>query len=174
MPTISVIQEDLERLAGESYSLSSLEKALEVAKACLRQEPRHEETLRAILQAEALAGTGTPHVEAIAQLGQGWIAEEALSIALYCALVAKDFQQGIILAVNHDGDSDSTGAIAGNLLGAWLGEHSMPAQWLEPLELRAVIAEVAEDLLTFPAWDIDDAVSNEAEYDRIWRKYPGF
>ncbi|WP_460543088.1 ADP-ribosylglycohydrolase family protein [Halomonas shantousis] len=104
---------------------ATLTEALEVAKACLRQEPRHEETLRAILQAETLAGTGTPHAEAIAQLGQGWIAEEALSIALYCALVVEDFQQGITLAVNHDGDSDSTGAIAGNLSGAWLGEHSI-------------------------------------------------
>ncbi|SFH38158.1 ADP-ribosylglycohydrolase family protein [Modicisalibacter xianhensis] len=153
---------------------ATLTEALEVAKACLRQEPRHEETLRAIVQAETLAGTRTPHAEAIAQLGQGWIAEEALAIALYCALVAESFQEGIILAVNHDGDSDSTGAMAGNLLGAWLGERSIPARWLEPLELRDVIAEVAEDLLSFPNWDIDDAVSNEAEYERIWRKYPGF
>ncbi|WP_346798040.1 ADP-ribosylglycohydrolase family protein [Halomonas sp. Bachu 37] len=107
---------------------ASLAEALVVPKACLRQEPHHEETLRAILQAEALANTGTPHAE----------------------------------------------AIAGNLLAVWLGEHSIPAKWMKPLELRDVIAEMAEDLLTFPAWDIDDAVSNEAEYELIWRKYPGF
>lgn len=153
---------------------ATLTEALENAKACLRQEPHHEETLRAIVQAETLAGTETPHAEAIAQLGQGWIAEEALAIALYCALVAESLQEGVTLAVNHDGDSDSTGAIAGNLLGTWLGERSIPVRWLEPLELGDVITEVAEDLLTFPAWDIDEAASNEAEYERIWRKYPGF
>jgi len=35
------------------------------------------------------------------------VAEEALSMGLYCALGAKDFEDGIILAVNHSGDSDS-------------------------------------------------------------------
>jgi ADP-ribosylglycohydrolase len=41
----------------------------------------------------------------------------AIAIAICCALVARDFA-GVILAVNHDGDSASTGSIAGNLLGA--------------------------------------------------------
>lgn len=58
------------------------------------------------------------------------------------------------MAVNHDGDSDLTGAIAGNLLGAMHGVEAIPARWLEPLELRNVISEVAEDLYAFKDWPI--------------------
>lgn len=88
--------------------------------------------------------------------GQGWIAEEALAISIYCSLVAQDFRHGVLMAVNHDGDSDSTGAITGNLLGATLGVKSMPEEWLAPLELRAVISEFAEDLYAFKDWDIGE------------------
>lgn len=48
----------------------------------------------------------------------GWVAEEALVISLYCAIVCQDdFDKAIVLAVNHSGDSDSTGAITGNIQG---------------------------------------------------------
>jgi hypothetical protein len=60
----------------------------------------------------------------------------------------------VILAVNHDGDSDSTGSITGNLLGTLYGVDAIPQQWLEPLELREVIAEIAEDLLDCIEWPL--------------------
>jgi ADP-ribosylglycohydrolase len=89
---------------------AKLPDAVVTAKALLEHEPQHEETLRCILLAEELANSAlTPDI-AIARLGEGWIAEEALAISIYCALVARNFEQGVILAVNHDGDSDSTGA----------------------------------------------------------------
>jgi ADP-ribosylglycohydrolase len=51
-------------------------------------------------------------------MGGGWVGEEALAIALYCALSAQDdFARAVLLAMNHSGDSDSTGAITGNLVG---------------------------------------------------------
>ncbi|MCG6870412.1 MAG: ADP-ribosylglycohydrolase family protein [Gammaproteobacteria bacterium] len=151
-----------------------LPEALAAAKAILRVETGHEETLRAIEMAEQLAAAGLPHDEAIARLGQGWIAEEALAISIYCALVARHFRHGVILAVNHDGDSDSTGSIAGNLLGTMHGVKAIPAEWLEPLELREVITELAEDLYAFKDWEIGEHSGNEALNQRIWRKYPGF
>ena len=153
---------------------ASLPEALAVAKRLLRAEPGFEETLRAIEMAEELADSGLPHEKAITRLGQGWIAEEALAISIYCALVARNFKQGVILAVNHDGDSDSTGAIVGNLLGAMHGLKAIPAEWLEPLELRDVITELAEDLYAFKDWAIGEYSDNEELNQRIWRKYPGF
>lgn len=153
---------------------ASLPEALTASKAILGAAIGHEETLRAIETAEALAVSGLPHEEAIAQLGQGWIAEEALAISVYCALVVRDFRHGVILAVNHDGDSDSTGAIVGNLLGAMHGVKAIPAGWLEPLELRDVITELAEDLYAFKDWDIGEYSKNEELNRRTWRKYPGF
>lgn len=125
----------------------ALEVALRTAKDCLRRAPRHDETLAAILRAEEFAASGEPPPSVIAMLGGGWIAEEALAIALYCALTAGDFAEGVQIAVNHDGDSDSTGAITGNILGARWGEDVIPADWLAELEAREVIAAMAEALL---------------------------
>ncbi len=99
--------------------------------------------LRAALRA-AGSGPGTP--ETVAQLGEGWVAEEALAIAVYCALAADGFRSGVLLAVNHGGDSDSTGAICGNLLGTALGASAIDAALLAELEGGDVIGQVADDL----------------------------
>lgn len=59
----------------------------------------------------------------------------------------KDFAKAIRAAVNHKGDSDSTGAICGYILGAWLGKEAVEQAFdLGNLELRDVIEEIAEDL----------------------------
>ena len=79
-------------------------------------------------------------------MGEGWVAEEALAIAIYCAAVSPDLDSALRLAVNHGGDSDSTGSITGNLLGAALGEEAIPAHWLEDLELLAVIRHTADEI----------------------------
>lgn len=89
-------------------------------------------------------------------------------------VVARDFADGVRLAVNHDGDSDSTGAITGHLLGTLLGVQAIPAQWLERLELRAVIEELAADLFEFPSWEIGEYAPDVALSQRIWKKYPGY
>jgi len=153
---------------------ASLSEALIASKSILCAERGHEETLRAIEMAETLAASGEAHEVAIAQLGQGWVAEEALAISIYCALVARNFKHGVILAVNHDGDSDSTGSITGNLLGAMLGVKAIPSEWVEPLELREVITTVAEDLYAFKDWDIGEYSENAGMNQRVWQKYPGF
>ncbi|TVQ95252.1 MAG: ADP-ribosylglycohydrolase family protein [Chromatiaceae bacterium] len=153
---------------------ASLADGLAAAKTMLCAEPGHEETLRAIEMAETLAMEGLPHDAAIARLGQGWVAEEALAISIYCALVARNLKHGVILAVNHDGDSDSTGSITGNLLGARHGVKAIPSEWLEALELREVIATVAEDLYAFMDWDIGEFSTNTELNQSIWQKYPGF
>ncbi|MGI8546622.1 MAG: ADP-ribosylglycohydrolase family protein [Gemmatimonadaceae bacterium] len=101
----------------------------------------------ALETALTLARSGPPTVQRVEQLGQGWVAEEALAIAVYCALVAgEDFEAGVRLAVNHSGDSDSTGAITGNILGTMLGVGAIPARWLASLELRSQITEIADDI----------------------------
>ncbi|WP_439030104.1 ADP-ribosylglycohydrolase family protein [Gordonia terrae] len=154
---------------------SSLPEALAVAKEVLRHRLGHEETLAALEEAEALAGSGLSHEAAIARLGAGWVGEEALAIAVYCALVADDLEDAVILAVNHDGDSDSTGAIAGNLLGARDGVAAVPQRWLEPLELREIIVEMAGDLYDFVDWDrsASGIGSENARYNPIFATKSG-
>jgi ADP-ribosylglycohydrolase len=102
--------------------------------------------VEAVDRAVALAGEGSPGPEAVESLGAGWVAEEALAIALYSALSARDFEQGVVLAANHSGDSDSTAAITGNLLGTLHGVEAIPPRWLEQLELRREIETLAHDL----------------------------
>jgi ADP-ribosylglycohydrolase len=153
---------------------ATLSESIDAAKACLRQEDQHEETLRAIELAEDLSSDRIPHEKAIERIGQGWIAEEALAISIYCALVANNFRQGLILAVNHDGDSDSTGSITGKFLGAIYGVKAIPQEWLEPLELRNTITELAEDLYAFRDWEIGEYSNNDELNRLIWQKYPGF
>lgn len=152
----------------------NLQGALDIAKQILAGKAQHEETLHALETAERLATSALPRDVAIAELGEGWVAEEALAISVYCALVAKDFRDGIILAVNHDGDSDSTGSITGNLLGTMLGVSVIPSRWLDGLELRSVIAELAGDLYRYREWDLSDGSLNDHLVQQVWEKYPGF
>lgn len=116
------------------------------------------------------AGT-LPTPEGIAALGGGWIAEEALAIGLWCALMADSYEQGVVWAVNHSGDSDSTGLIAGHLLGIQLGVTAIPACWLSNLELRDVIERIAEDIERVP----QQYCGHDGEHDEaIWACYPGW
>lgn len=118
--------------------------------------PYLDDLLRFIDLPVALSRNGEPDVDNIRAIGGGWTGEEALGIALYCCLKYQgDFSRAVVAAVNHSGDSDSTGAIAGNLMGARLGEAAIEARWLEGLELRDVILEIAGDLHSGNARDRD-------------------
>lgn len=105
-------------------------------------------------QAIELAGSGAD-VDNLQTLGEGWIAEEALAIALYCSLLcAKDVlsvEDALRLAVNHDGDSDSTGAITGNLIGISLGmdciSQNLIGKDTEVAELTELFEKYGEELI---------------------------
>lgn len=153
----------------------SLPEALEVVLAMLKQQESALETINAMNQATQLANSSIDSVSAISTLGEGWVAEEALAIGLYCALTASNFQEGVIQAVNHDGDSDSTGLIAGHLLGIIYGFKSIPQYWLQNLELRAMLEELADDLATVGSWQLDSWTNGLAkeEADYYFKRYPG-
>ena len=86
--------------------------------------------------------------KAICQLGEGWTGDEALAIAIYCTMRHIDsFMDAVIKAVNHDGDSDSTGAICGNLMGAIVGYGAIPGPFVKNLELKELITEIADDIV---------------------------
>lgn len=84
---------------------------------------------------------------AIYELGEGWVAEEAVAIAIYCAMKYEDsFEDAIVAAANIDGDSDSTAAITGNIVGAKLGYKKIPDYYKDNVELKDLILELADDL----------------------------
>lgn len=93
------------------------------------ESDRHGRTVEAsIVAALEAKRDGSP--ETVKTLGEGWVADEALAIALYAVLAAEgDFERGLQIAVTHTGDSDSTGAIAGNLLGLLYSNQIFAHRW---------------------------------------------
>lgn len=142
----------------------TLGEAVNASVSILKKHPHHEETAEAIDHAVGLVGKSKPVPETIEKLGGGWIAEEALAISLYCAMCFQnDFSKGVLLAVNHSGDSDSTGAITGNILGCLRGSSAIPSHWLKRLELKNVIQEIGVELFI--------KLRNDRSW---WEKYPGY
>ena len=100
-----------------------------------------------IKKAVDLSKNTFPDEENIRNLGEGWTAEETLAIALYCSLrYPENFSEGMIASVNHKGDSDSTGAVTGNILGAVCGYERIEDKWKNNLELKGLILETADRL----------------------------
>ena len=105
-----------------------------------------------------LATNSKSDAENIRMLGEGWNGDEAWAIALYCVVRhIGSIEDAIIAAVNHDGDSDSTGAVCGNIMGAIYGYEAMKHKRLfcqqgkeleKTLELSNIILTLADDLYT--------------------------
>lgn len=125
-----------------------LDAAVQSLEEVLRAERNSEEVRDAIFRAYEAARRNPGRLDVLETLGEGWVAEEAFAISLYCVLSATNLEEAIVLAVNHGGDSDSTGSIAGNILGVVQGKEAIPSRWLEALELRDEIESMAGDL-----WD---------------------
>jgi ADP-ribosylglycohydrolase len=141
---------------------ASIAEAVASSKPWVERAERSQEVVGAIEGALALAvsdAASTP--ETVERLGGGWVAEEALAISLFCAVRAETFEHGVLLAVNHGGDSDSTGSLTGQLLGARWGVSCIPQRWLEQVELRDIIEELSRDLVAVVG---DDAESMSARY----------
>ena len=100
-----------------------------------------------INDAISLAESGADNAAALDELGEGWVAEETLAVAVYCSVkYQNDFDKALTVSVNHDGDSDSTGAVTGNILGALIGYDAIPEKYKTNLELRDTIIDVADKL----------------------------
>lgn len=153
-----------------AYVISSLirgiglEEAVNNSLQILKTYPGHEECTAAVQMAIDLSQDDIEPSIAISRIGEGWVGEEALAIAVYCALkFTHDFRQALVASVNHSGDSDSTGAITGNILGAYLGLGHIPEVWVERVQLKDVIMQIADDLLI--------GFKDSKEW---WNRYPGY
>ncbi|MBP6582244.1 MAG: ADP-ribosylglycohydrolase family protein [Chromatiaceae bacterium] len=122
------------RLFGGHGLTSALKEA--VAMVGLMAQGKHVDLITIVGRAEHCAKRqrATPQ-QAIAVLGQGWVGDEALAIALYSVLSASSFADAIRRAANHGGDSDSTASIAGQLWGAWKGLDALPMAWVRRLDV---------------------------------------
>ena len=110
------------------------------------QDPQGGEVVACIdaaitLSAEAPLGGWDLH-----RLGGAWVGEEALAITIAVVLAEDDINKALLLAVNHSGDSDSTGAMVGNVLGALHGTKTLKISWQQEVEIADVITELAKRL----------------------------
>ncbi|MFC9967131.1 ADP-ribosylglycohydrolase family protein [Nocardia ignorata] len=151
-------------LAALVYQMSrgiGTKTALDRALAELATYPHHEETTAALDAAITLAArtarpARVPRPEDLETLGEGWIGPEALAIAVYAMLAAETVggpghvivRTGLLLSVNHSGDSDATGSIAGSLLGARYGRGALPHRWSRTVDARPVLERLATDYCT--------------------------
>lgn len=157
------------QLLSHNEDISLLDAVLDMKEALCRQFAKRKhlsEQIDLIDKAIALSKEDIDALEAIRELGQGWVAEETLAIAIYCSLkYNNDFDKALIASVNHNGDSDSTGAVTGNILGAYLGLKGIPQKYLDSLELKNVILEMADDLYN------DCKILEYGSYhDEIWEQ----
>jgi ADP-ribosylglycohydrolase len=124
-----------------------LTDAVEACRETLMEQPGHEDVLRKVSQACDCAFSEIGTRLAISEIGGGWVGEEALAISLFCALRFRDdWKTGTLAAVNHGGDSDTTGSITGAILGTLLGVDAIPSAWVERIENTELLGSTAERL----------------------------
>jgi len=101
---------------------------------------------QALMRMEEALEMASP-AAALNHIGEGWVAEEAVTMAFYCFLKnPDDFLRTIRMGANSEGDSDSIACIAGGLSGAYLGIQALPAAWVTRLEKSEYLEDVAQRL----------------------------
>jgi ADP-ribosyl-[dinitrogen reductase] hydrolase len=114
----------------------------------LSNDPEADETISALRAATGMwRERPTDHASAVERLGEGWVGEEALAMGVYAALAGQSFREVFAIAANHDGDSDSTASIAGQLYGAWKGMADLPRSWAEQLDVFGPAMRLVIELL---------------------------
>jgi len=82
--------------------------------------------------------------DALKHLGEGWIGEEAVALALYCFLkYPHDYKKAVLRGANTNGDSDSVACIAGGISGAYLGFNAIPQNWIMQIENQIYLEKLS-------------------------------
>ena len=95
----------------------------------ISQRPHGGVMVEMIERAIALNGRQKIAPQEIEMIGGGWVGHECLAISLAAAMMDAPLETKMTVAANHSGDSDSTAAITGQLLGAQLGLSGIRNAW---------------------------------------------
>jgi ADP-ribosylglycohydrolase len=77
--------------------------------------------------------------------GTGYVVQ-SLEAALWAFHRSHDFRDGALLAVNLGDDADTTGAVYGQIAGAFYGYDGIPKQWRDVIAKRDLILRLADKL----------------------------
>lgn len=132
-------------LVSEILAGKAVEDAASAAVAELEARAWSGECAARLKAGMELANSPLSDRQAVGKIGSGKTGERALAIGVFCALrYSEDVAGGLRAAVNHGGDSSVTASVAGQILGASLGEAALPDGWVQELELAAVIRHTGE------------------------------
>lgn len=136
-----------DKVDRDKFKFIVIDRVFKLLRLYFKDDKHLEELHNLVSKALEIAESNKTDTDAISILGEGWVAGETLAIAIFSVMRYIDnFEKCICCAVNHDGDSDSTGAVAGNIIGAILGYSAIPAKHIENLELKDVLLSMADDL----------------------------
>ncbi|MCE5260048.1 MAG: ADP-ribosylglycohydrolase family protein [Chloroflexi bacterium] len=93
----------------------------------------------------AIAAGSFKHKQPPQIRGNGYVVN-SLEAALWAFAASSSFRDGCLLAINLGEDADTTGAVYGQLAGAFYGIGAIPQEWLQPLAMQAFIADLADKL----------------------------
>ena len=77
--------------------------------------------------------------------GSGYVVK-SFEAALWCFQKTDNFKDAILKAVNLGDDADTTGAVCGQIAGAFYGESGIPQKWRNRLAKYEVISNLADKL----------------------------
>lgn len=126
---------------------SRIEAAVRNALRLLERCPGGEEVKHRVEQALNEAKTTPADVSKLTEIGEGFVSSEVLAMGIYCALChEEDYKQAVSLAVNQDGNSAGVASICGSLLGVSLGITGLEPEWIQQIEGKEVILQMASKL----------------------------
>jgi ADP-ribosylglycohydrolase len=136
---------------AKQHPLDVLERAVDRAMSKLETYPKSKDrdTFAAlVVQAMDLRRqTAWSDEMVLRKLGAGWVGDEALAMAIFCATRhPTSFEDAVRVSVNYSGDRDSVGCITGAIMGALLGYDSIPLRWVDKVENRDGLEDVAAEL----------------------------
>jgi ADP-ribosylglycohydrolase len=124
----------------------NFKQAINTVRSWLREDYQSEETVAAIdLALETAKNSTGDYYNEVSKVGQGWVGEEALAVAIYAFLVADSFEEAVNISINHDGDSDSTGTLAAQLWAAYEGMPEKYRDWDKRLDIAEPFAFVTNE-----------------------------
>jgi ADP-ribosylglycohydrolase len=143
-PTARLAAAALASLLRDLLDETPMTAALDRMEARLEAARGGGEVLSAVRAARRLAAReDMPPADAFPALGEGWTGEEALAIGLYAALRADRFEDALRIAAEHDGDSDTTASIAGQIWGVLYGLEVAPHAWVQRLDVLEPLCDAA-------------------------------
>lgn len=160
--TAGFLSSTISYLSNNNSLLESINKSITI----LKTNYNYDETLDFINKALDLneKTSNEVSVDDVNSLGKGFVAEEALAIALFCSLKYEhNINKGIFASINHDGDSDSTGAITGNILGTINGFKSINKNLIDNLIGNELVEKIAIDFF--------NGFENYDPKNKMWENY---